>query len=166
VSGSKNGHWKTTEWFPSLVQSAAIVKCLPDSPSDANWVPLEVVGSAITEIRNTSSTVIHIAHPKPVSWRYIFDRVSHTLNVPIVPFRDWLTRLEALATSSESNETTAIALLEAYRTVDPSATIITPRMSNENALRESPALVAAQPLTEKDIDSWLSYWKSVSLISF
>lgn len=33
VSGSGNGYWKTTEWFPSLVQSAAFVKCLPDSPS-------------------------------------------------------------------------------------------------------------------------------------
>jgi thioester reductase-like protein len=33
VSGSSNGYWKTTEWFPSLVQSATIVRCLPDSPS-------------------------------------------------------------------------------------------------------------------------------------
>jgi hypothetical protein len=74
--------------------------------------------------------------------------------------------LEALTTSSKGNETTAIALLDTYRTVDPSATKITPRMSNENALRESPALAAAGPLTEEDIDSWLSYWKSVSLISF
>jgi len=33
VSGSSNGYWKATEWLPSLIQSAAIVKCLPDSPS-------------------------------------------------------------------------------------------------------------------------------------
>ena len=33
VSGSSNGYWKATEWFPSLIQSAAIVNCLPDSPS-------------------------------------------------------------------------------------------------------------------------------------
>jgi hypothetical protein len=50
--------------------------------------------------------------------------------------------------------------------VDPSATNTMPRMYNENALRESPTLAAAQPLTERDIDSWLSYWKSVSLVSF
>ena len=31
VTGSSNGYWRTTEWFPSLVQSAAVVKCLPDS---------------------------------------------------------------------------------------------------------------------------------------
>ena len=133
---------------------------------DANWVPLEVVGSVVTEIRDTPSSVIHIAHPKPASWRYIIGRVSRTLGVPIVPFLDWLARLEALAASSRDSETTAIALLETYRTVDPSATNITPRMSNVAALRESPTLAAAQPLTEKDIDSWLSYWKSASLISF
>ena len=133
---------------------------------DASWVPLEVVGSVIVEVRNTSSNIIHIAHPKPVSWRYIFSRISQTLGVPIAPFPDWLARLEALTTSTKNNETTAIALLETYRTVDPSATNFMPRMSNENALRESPTLAAAQPLTEQDIDSWLSYWKSVSLVSY
>ena len=127
---------------------------------------MEVAGSAVAEIRNTSSNIIHIAHPKPVSWRYIFGRVSQTLGVPIAPFPDWLARLEALTASSESNGVTAIALLETYRTVDPSATNIVPRMSNENALRESPTLAAAQSLTERDIDSWLLYWKSVSLVSF
>ena len=133
---------------------------------NAGWVPPEVVGSAIVEIRNTSSSIIHITHPKPVPWRHIFGRVSQTLGVPVVPFHDWLARLEALATSSEGKEATAIALMETYRGVDPSASKIMPRTSNENALRESPTLAAAQPLTEKDIDSWLSYWKSVSLISF
>lgn len=133
---------------------------------DADWVPPEVVGSVITEVRNTSSNILHIAHPKPISWRYVFARISQTLGVPIAPFSDWLARLEVLATSSKSNETTAIALLETYRAVGPSATNIMPRMSNETALRESPTLAAAQPLTEHDIDSWLAYWKSVSLVTF
>ena len=30
VPGSSDGYWKTTKWFPSLVQSTAIVECLPD----------------------------------------------------------------------------------------------------------------------------------------
>jgi len=127
---------------------------------------LEVVGSVIAEIRNTPSNIIHITHPKPISLQRIFGRVAQTLGVPIVPFSDWLAKLEALATSPEGNKTTAIALLDTYRMVDPSATKLMPRMSNENTLRESPTLAAARPVTEKDIDSWLSYWKSVSLISF
>ena len=174
-----------TEWFPSLVQSTAIVNCLPDSPSvrdsrrfwlvgnpliviiqDVSWVPLEVVGSVVAEIRNASSNIVHIAHPKPVSWRYIFDKVSQTIDIPVVPFSDWLARLEALTTSSKGNDTKAIALLETCRTVDPSAPKFVPRMASENALRESPTLAALQPLTDRDIDSWLSYLKSVSLISF
>lgn len=132
----------------------------------ASWLPAEVVGSAIVEIRNTSSSVIHITHPKPVPWRHIFKRVAHTLGVSIVPFHDWLAQLEALATSPVGKEIKAIALLGTYRTIDLSAGGFLPRMSNENALRESPTLAAAQPLTEKDVDSWLSYWKSISFISF
>lgn len=124
------------------------------------------MGSAIVETRNTSSDIIHIAHPKPISWRHVLRKISQTLSVPVVPFSDWLAQLEALAASSKGKETTAIALLDTYRTIDPSGTTITPRMSNENALRESPTLAAAEPLTEKDIDSWLSYWKSISFISF
>ena len=133
---------------------------------NVSWVPLEVVGSVVAEIRNTSSNIIHIAHPKPVSWRYIFGKVSQTLDIPVVPFSDWLARLEALTTSSKGNETKAIALLETCRTVDPSAPKFVPRMSSENALRDSPTLAAAQSLTDRDVDSWLFYLKSVSLISF
>ena len=125
-----------------------------------------VAGPAIFEIRNASSSIIQIAHPRPVSWRNILGRVARTLGVPVVPFHEWLAGLEALAATSGAKETTAIALLETYRTVDRSAERMLPRMSNTNALRESPTLVAAQPLTDRDVDSWLSYWKSVSLISF
>ena len=184
VCGSSNGHWEATEWLPCVLRSATLVKCLPDSPivcdfrpgpvsnsltdniQNADWVPLEVAGSAIAEIRNTSSSIVHITHPKPVSWRYVFCRVSQTLGVPVVPFHDWLGRLEPLAATSKDKETLAVALLDNYRTVNSSATKIFPRTSNENALRESPTLAAARPLAEKDIDSWLSYWKSASLVSF
>lgn len=130
------------------------------------WVPLEVVGSVVAEIRNTTSNIVHITHPNPVSWRYIFSKVSQALGVPVVSFSDWLARLEALTTSSKDNDTKAIALLETCRTVDPSAPKFVPRMASENALRESPTLTAVQPLTDRDIDSWLLYLKSVSLISF
>ena len=133
---------------------------------DTHWVSLEVVGSAIFEIRNASSSIIQIAHPKPVSWRYLIGRVARTLDVPVVPFHEWLTQLEALVTTSKAKEVMAIALLETYRAADNSAARIAPRVSHENALREAPSLATAQPLTETDVDSWLYYWKSVSLISF
>jgi hypothetical protein len=84
----------------------------------------------------------------------------------MIPFREWVARLEALTTTSKGDEITAAALLEVYRQVDPSATRIIARMASENAQRESPTLAAAQPLTEEDIDSWLSYLKSDSFISF
>jgi hypothetical protein len=120
---------------------------------DIDWVPLEVVGSVIAEVRNASSRIVQIKHPEPVAWRYVLDRIAQTLNVPIVPFHDWLSELEALAATIKAKETPAIALLEAFREADRSDARFVPRMSIENALRESPAFAAAQPLTEKDIDS-------------
>ena len=30
VAGGKNGSWNKMEWLPSIVQSASLVKCLPD----------------------------------------------------------------------------------------------------------------------------------------
>ena len=64
-------------------------------------------------------------------------KVAQTLGVPIVPISSWLAQLEALATFSKSNGTTAITL---YHTIDLSATKAIPRTSNENAFRESPTL--------------------------
>ena len=165
---SIHGHRQLPSRFPICTR---FLLSLVDNPliviiQDVSWIPLEAVGSVVAEIRNTTSNIVHIAHPKPVSWRYIFGKVSQTLDVPVVPFSDWLARLEALTTSSKGNETKAIALLETCRTVDPSAPKFVPRMSCETALRESPTLAAVQPLTDRDIESWLSYLKSVSLVSF
>lgn len=109
---------------------------------------------------------MHVVHPTRVPWRHVISRVAQTLGVPVVPLHDWLTELEALTATPKAKETPALALLEAYREVDRSAARFAPRVSTGNALRESPTLAATGPLTEKDVDSWLSYWKSVSFISF
>lgn len=37
VSGGVNGCWNASEWIPSIVQSAAFVKCLP--VVDQVWCP-------------------------------------------------------------------------------------------------------------------------------
>ena len=34
VSGGLNGYWNSSEWFPSMIQSAPSVKCLPVTSSE------------------------------------------------------------------------------------------------------------------------------------
>ena len=34
VSGGLNGYWSSSDWFPSMIQSAASVKCLPVTSSE------------------------------------------------------------------------------------------------------------------------------------
>ena len=84
--------------------------------------------------------------------------MSQTLNIPVIPYSEWLAQLEALTTSSKGDEPAAAALLQFYRKIDLSAMKITARMACEHALR------AARPLTEEDIDSWLFYLKDISFI--
>ena len=120
-------------------------------------VPLEVVGSTIAEIRNTSSSVVHVTHSEPVPWRFIIGRVAQAIGLPVVPYHDWQTRLlEILPTTCQDEEATAIAMFGTQNVVDTPTTEIMARMSNENALREPPALGTAQPPVDKDADSQVS----------
>jgi len=34
VSGGLNGYWNSSDWFPSMIQSASSVKCLPVASSE------------------------------------------------------------------------------------------------------------------------------------
>ena len=45
VCGDQNGYWNEAEWFPTIVKSAALTRCLPD----VDGVRATVSVSAVTD---------------------------------------------------------------------------------------------------------------------
>lgn len=58
------------------------------------------MASALIEMRNSPHPVLHLTHPRPVTWSQIVNPISRILNLPLVPFTEWLERLRASATAT------------------------------------------------------------------
>ncbi|CCL99492.1 uncharacterized protein FIBRA_01510 [Fibroporia radiculosa] len=109
VTGGPDGAWNAHEWFPSLVQSAPVLKCFPDDKRaflvpiyyiawGVAWIQLNIAAAALTELRYSSSMThtVHLVHPCPASWGTLAAVVARVFDVPLVLYVEWLARLEAI----------------------------------------------------------------------
>ena len=127
-------------------------------------------------MRKDASPVVHIAHPKPVPWNTIVDSVSEILDVPIVPYSQWFSKLEQAATaalesglSATSPKYPAFHLLHFYRSQQSSdnqnmeSDAITGANLDLAAAKSSSGIMADANLAQLNSSSvaqWLSYLKS------
>jgi hypothetical protein len=149
-----------------------------------SWIPLDIAAQILVGMRNSSESLVHLAHPHPIPWKTVFGRIASTMNVDLVPYSDWLSRLESKRFEFEREASikrgsgrgnvrkhTAFQLLDLfYRIVhvysDPEAEAILPKVSTEIAERVVPSLACIRQLSIEDVDKWMLYWKSVGLIEF
>src|ERR1700692_391698 len=102
--------------------------------------------------------VYHLTHPSPVSWTIPMQEAARIMNVPLVPYAQWLAALEKQA-SSPTGETLknnpALRLLDFFRYTTRRRNLATntenflePELSCAKALKESPTLrsIASTPL--------------------
>lgn len=143
------------------------------------WIPLDIAASAMLDFRNADvmTQTVHLMHPRPVPSHSIFSLMAKSLGVNLVPYDEWLSKIEEKATESVGLPTTlsdaipALKLLEFFRAgsycekqgLDP---IGIPLMDNLEAYRVSPALRNAfhTKLGEEDVKLWYEYWANVGFI--
>jgi hypothetical protein len=133
-------------------------------------IPLDLVGIVIVELRHSAAEVLHLAHPKSVSWEFLFGYIARTLGVPLVPYSQWLARLEASESEEQAvKHNSALRLLGFYRSIDINAgsrDASFRRLVTDLAESASPALRDTLAIGEYDIQKWLGYWKSIGVITF
>lgn len=136
-----------------------------------SWIPLDTVAASVVELRNSSAEVLHLVHPRPVSWHSIITHISDVLHAPLVTYEDWVNRLGdqlKYLTKEDLENTPALKLLDAFREVkldlDAETEAILPKVSMTVALSESPALANVQELSSESADSWIGYWTRLGLL--
>jgi len=135
------------------------------------WIPSAIAVKAVAEMRCSSAQIVHLAHPRPVLWSTLFEAFSEILNIPLVPFAEWLARLEksreALATASTEEEAKAIRnnpalqLILFFRDVFSKEAMGLPSLSLDEAKKASETLRNENfcPLSVADVELWVSYWR-------
>lgn len=141
-----------------------------------NWLPVDVAAAAMVEMFDSPPGVYHLTHPSPVSWAIPMQEAARIMNVPLVPYAQWLAALEKQA-SSPTSETLknnpALRLLDFFRYTTRRRNLTTktenflePELSCAKALKESPTLrsITSTPLGAQDVLKWIGYWRSVGFI--
>ncbi|EIN14664.1 acetyl-CoA synthetase-like protein [Punctularia strigosozonata HHB-11173 SS5] len=172
LSNGPSGYWNEREWFPALVKSSLALRCLPDVQGHVSWVPLAAAAETLVEMRNASQPVLHLAHPRPVTWSALLKPIAEDLAVPIVPYRDWLGRLKAHAvddhatgdhrTADKTAAHPAVQLLQFFQ--EAAATpdrepLGVPRLDTSEAVQVSSSLKKLAPLKPQDARLWMKSWR-------
>lgn len=171
ITSNKAGYWKETEWFPSIVKSSKTLGVLPDLVGNVTWMPAYQASRALTEMRNSSKPVLHLVHPKGVSWSSILTHFSQNLGVPLVPYPKWLEALNHQVKSKPAavsevelmQQNPALRLAEHFSAVDldedrePLGIV---RLDPSNAVEISQTLASMEPLGEQEVKQWVAGWKA------
>lgn len=129
LSGSTmSGAWNITDWVPILVKSSIVLGSLPilkgvstmvvldDVISDqkilqvVDWLPMDIAGRTVVDAvvyPKTLLELIHLVHPRPVSWLDVFSDIKHVLGnrCSLIPFPEWLSQVEERAADASPHST-------------------------------------------------------------
>ncbi|KAF7979277.1 hypothetical protein HWV62_42970 [Athelia sp. TMB] len=177
ICGGSGGYWNEKEWLPTLVKSSINLRCLPASDLSVSWISADTTARVIAETRHSTALVTHLTHPRPVLWSSIFSAFSSALNLPVVPYAEWLRRLEerslSVAGASADTEIAAHHEVPALKLMDffISAGAGTEGVKNVEAMglallsldeaKKASATMRDEKLPQvgqKDVEQWLDYW--------
>ncbi|KAJ7191755.1 hypothetical protein B0H12DRAFT_1039746 [Mycena haematopus] len=170
LCGGPNGAWNIQEWLPALVQSAKVVGCVADDDRDVSWLPVHIAADAMVDfLESPTGGIIHLINPQPIAWSTLATVVAAELNVPLVPYTEWLERLEH--TDKSGNNAVALRasrLLQFFRSLEKSGgedAFGFPKLPMPQALAASQALRAGKSRLEaKDVKAWIKYWRNAGLL--
>jgi len=138
-----------------------------------SWMSIDAMARALIDMRNSPYPILHLTHPRPVSWSSIITLVSHQLHLPLIPYADWLERLPASAPSSQDEEAIkanpGVQLLPFYTHGEKAsgqkeAILGLRAMDMRRAMEIAPSL--GEGLLEKlgtgeeDVKGWIEYWRA------
>ncbi|KAI0647275.1 acetyl-CoA synthetase-like protein [Trametes meyenii] len=170
VCGDRTGYWNEKEWFPTLVKSAHFLHCLPDVEGHVSWVPSYQGAKVLVEMRCSTEPVLHLVHPRPVSWHMIISKLADELGIPLVPYAEWLSALEKCVGDSGDHAQLelmrihqALRLVSFYREVGPSPyreAFGLVHLDTVKSTRMSETLASLGQLDEESVQRWVTTWKN------
>ncbi|KAJ6594686.1 acetyl-CoA synthetase-like protein [Mycena capillaripes] len=174
VSGSaSNGAWSTSDWVPALVKSSIVLGNFPsDSSGIVAWLPPEVVSRTIVDAAMTTVKppfAANLVHPRPVSWDFIMSTMASAVQLPLIPFTDWVQQLEvhsARATAEDIEKIVSrlpgLKLLDFFKAARAGAG--NTQFSTLKAEAMSDSMKLLNPLSANDAKQWIDYWKAKEFI--
>lgn len=142
------------------------------------WVPAYEGARAFVEMRHSLDPILHLVHPRPVPWHTVVAPIAQGLDVPLVPYAEWVSKLESSVERGSAEEVKAIQLnpglrlLSAYKAHgeltegmvggEAMGFVI---MGTEKAERVSKSLTRLPQLDAERAMMWLAAWRKSGFLS-
>ncbi|KII85378.1 hypothetical protein PLICRDRAFT_313944 [Plicaturopsis crispa FD-325 SS-3] len=168
LCGGSGGTWVPNEWPTLMFVLSQVYGCLPRMKGEIGWVHSHVAGAAIVELRHTNKKVAHVVHPHTTDWSILISHFARTLNLPIVPWDDWISALQDPAGPQPRLAAQFLKITRLFGHIFLSrggGEMNYPRLSLEGmGVGEAPTLFAAGPLGVGDVEEWVGYWRRVGVM--
>lgn len=141
-------------------------------------MPVDIAAAAVVEMRKAPTGFLHLVHPRPVYMSTIIQPVARVFDVPVVPYKVWLSKLETRQESQSGNGTRsgnrAFKLIEFYKAnlrriekAESGGGFLERRLALEKTLQVCTSLSdpAFHSLDEDDVKRWLTHWIKKGVIS-
>ncbi len=143
---------------------------LISSVQEISWLPTEDAARAVVEMKDAQDVrYLHLAHPHPVDWSTIANPIATELDLPLVPYTEWLSMLTKSGKGLESKleqevvkVNSALKLLDFFTQISlepDSREMAIPRPDLSQARSNSSALDELKPLSADIVLKWISYWR-------
>lgn len=108
---------------------------------------------------------LHLTSPHPVPWKFIIEVVANKIDLPIIPYNDWLekyrTRVHELSAKQEHDR--AFNLLDFFENFD-SHGLTHIALRTEKSQKASKTLANLQPIRSEEISKYVDYWRKEGLL--
>ncbi|KAF7347157.1 Acetyl-CoA synthetase-like protein [Mycena venus] len=109
---------------------------------------------------------INLVHPRPVPWNSLMSAMASTVQLPLVPFADWVQQLQdhsSHATAEDIENIPGLKLLDFFKGVLSGSGNVEFATVKAQAMSESMKLLG--PLNEDDAKKWMHYWREKKFIA-
>ncbi|KAG1790286.1 putative aminoadipate reductase [Suillus plorans] len=187
--GPPRGAWTTKGWLPIIVKSSVSLGALPEAKEFVSWIPPQAASNAFLDVafaEEEPPIAVNLVHPRPTAWKTLMQPIADALverkvtsyPLPLVPFSEWLEKLESSAKdlSQENMERIpAIKLLNFMRSMTQSDIAIraSGKIGSEAggmtlfttvvAERVSPTMKELKSLSSADAAQWVDYWEAMGM---
>ena len=113
---------------------------------------------------DSNERALHLISPKPVPWDAVFVPMAQRLALPVVPYTEWVARLEASAADAcakagVEGHDAAHNLIHFFKGETISGATVS--LSTDRAVRVSKTLREARPLSKEDAVRFVEFWGKV-----
>ncbi len=174
VGDTQNGIWNATEAYPLMIQSAKVLKALPNlSQSSLSWTPVDTVADVLLDILfngeekekafgvNGAEIVYNVTTPKLIDWNEdLLPTLKNKagLDFEVVDIKEWLKRLANSPNDAVNNPT--IKLLDYFdKMYNSNQQVTLPMFTTSKTETVSPSLsenedIVNSGLVEKFVRGW------------